>query len=161
MSDPINVRTLAPGTRIVTTDGAVAEIVSNPADGVWLFARYIESPGDPALVGHWLVEAVTGLVTTRGVPLLPGAAELLAEVAAAGVARALVTSAQRRFMTAVLAATGLEFALTVCGEDVSRGKPDPEPYLRDTFADGFAFLKLEAEGARGNPTQDLVLLRRD
>jgi HAD superfamily hydrolase (TIGR01509 family) len=87
-------------------------------------------PADPALVGHWLVEAVTGLVTTRGVPLLPGAAELLAEVAAAGVARALVTSAQRRFMTAVLAATGLEFALTVCGEDVSRGKPDPEPYLR-------------------------------
>ena len=52
MSDPINVRTLAPGTRIVTTDGAVAEIVSNPADGVWLFARYIESPGDPALVGQ-------------------------------------------------------------------------------------------------------------
>jgi SAM-dependent methyltransferase len=37
----------------------------------------------------------------------------------------------------------------------------PEPYLRDTFADGFAFLELEAEGARGNPTQDLVLLRRN
>jgi hypothetical protein len=52
MSDPINVRTLAPGTRIVTADGAVAEIVSNPADGVWLFARYIESPGHPALVGQ-------------------------------------------------------------------------------------------------------------
>jgi hypothetical protein len=52
MSDPINVRTLAPGTRVVTVDGAVAEVVSNPADGVWLFARYIESPGDPALVGQ-------------------------------------------------------------------------------------------------------------
>jgi hypothetical protein len=37
----------------------------------------------------------------------------------------------------------------------------PESYLRDTFADGFAFLELEAEGARGNPTQDLVLLRKD
>jgi SAM-dependent methyltransferase len=37
----------------------------------------------------------------------------------------------------------------------------PEPYLRDTFADGFAFLELEAEGARGNPTQDLVLLRKN
>jgi HAD superfamily hydrolase (TIGR01509 family) len=86
-------------------------------------------PADPAQVGHWLVEAVTGLVTARGVPLLPGAAELLAEVAAAGVAHALVTSAQRRFMTAVLAATGLEFGVTVCGEDVRAGKPDPEPYL--------------------------------
>ncbi|MGD9617901.1 MAG: hypothetical protein AB7H90_21190 [Alphaproteobacteria bacterium] len=52
MSDPINVRMLVPGTRIVLTDGAVAEIVSNPEDGVWLFARYIESPRDPALIGQ-------------------------------------------------------------------------------------------------------------
>jgi SAM-dependent methyltransferase len=37
----------------------------------------------------------------------------------------------------------------------------PETYLRDTFADGFTFLELEAEGARGNPTQDLVLLRKE
>ena len=36
----------------------------------------------------------------------------------------------------------------------------PERYLRDTFAEGFAFLELEAEGARGNPTQDLVLLQK-
>jgi hypothetical protein len=52
MSDPINVRTLTPGTRVALVDGAVAEIVSNPADGVWLFARYVESPRDPALVGQ-------------------------------------------------------------------------------------------------------------
>jgi SAM-dependent methyltransferase len=37
----------------------------------------------------------------------------------------------------------------------------PERYLRETFADGFAFLELEPEGARGNPTQDLVLLRKE
>jgi SAM-dependent methyltransferase len=37
----------------------------------------------------------------------------------------------------------------------------PEAYLRHTFAQGFAFLELEAEGARGNPTQDLVLLRKE
>ena len=37
----------------------------------------------------------------------------------------------------------------------------PERYLRDTFANGFAFVALEPEGARGNPTQDLVLLRKD
>jgi hypothetical protein len=52
VSDPINIRTLTPGTRIVLADGAVAEIVSNPADGVWLFARYLEAPRDPALVGQ-------------------------------------------------------------------------------------------------------------
>jgi hypothetical protein len=33
------------------TDGATAEIVSNPLDGVWLFARYLTSPDDPARVG--------------------------------------------------------------------------------------------------------------
>ena len=37
----------------------------------------------------------------------------------------------------------------------------PERYLRETFADGFSFLELEPEGARGNPTQDLVLLRKE
>ena len=37
----------------------------------------------------------------------------------------------------------------------------PERYLRETFADGFTFLELEPEGARGNPTQDLVLLRKE
>jgi SAM-dependent methyltransferase len=36
----------------------------------------------------------------------------------------------------------------------------PERYLRDTFANGFASVELEPEGARGNPTQDLVLLRK-
>lgn len=52
MSDPINIRDLPPGTRVALMDGAVAEVVSNPADGVWIFARYIESPRDPALVGQ-------------------------------------------------------------------------------------------------------------
>jgi SAM-dependent methyltransferase len=36
----------------------------------------------------------------------------------------------------------------------------PERFLRETFAQGFAFVELEPEGARGNPTQDLVLLRK-
>ena len=51
MSDPVNIRQIAPGTKIALVDGAVAEIVSNPADGVWVFARYLSSPGDPARVG--------------------------------------------------------------------------------------------------------------
>jgi SAM-dependent methyltransferase len=37
----------------------------------------------------------------------------------------------------------------------------PEHYLRETFAEGFSFIELEPEGARGNPTQDLVLLRKN
>ena len=52
MSAPINVRGLAPGTSVVLADGAEAEIVTNPGDGVWLLARYLSSPRDPALVGQ-------------------------------------------------------------------------------------------------------------
>jgi hypothetical protein len=52
MSEPVNIRALTPGTQITLADGAVAEIVSNPADGVWVFARYVQSPRDPALVGQ-------------------------------------------------------------------------------------------------------------
>jgi SAM-dependent methyltransferase len=36
----------------------------------------------------------------------------------------------------------------------------PEQYLRETLALGFELEKLDPEGARGNPTQDLVVLRR-
>jgi hypothetical protein len=51
MTEPINIRTLVPGTQIALVDGATAEIVSNPADGVWVFARYLSAPEDPARVG--------------------------------------------------------------------------------------------------------------
>jgi hypothetical protein len=48
----INVRDLAPGTSVVLADGAEAEIVTNPGDGMWLVARYLSSPRDPTLVGQ-------------------------------------------------------------------------------------------------------------
>jgi HAD superfamily hydrolase (TIGR01509 family) len=87
-------------------------------------------PAEPEQVGRWLLDTMAALVAERGVPLMPGAAELLAEIAAAGIPRALVTSAQRQIMDAVIASTDLGFGVTVCAEDVSRGKPDAEPYLR-------------------------------
>jgi hypothetical protein len=52
MSDPVNVRSLAVGTRVMLGSGAEVEIVSNPGDGVWLFARYLSSADDPAMVGQ-------------------------------------------------------------------------------------------------------------
>src|SRR5947207_2654032 len=87
-------------------------------------------PAEPAQIGAWLLDTMAGLVADRGVPLMAGAAELLATLAAAEIPQALVTSAQRRIMDAVLASTGLAFGVTVCAEDVRRSKPDPEPYLR-------------------------------
>jgi hypothetical protein len=52
MSDPVNIRALAVGMRVVLSSGAEVEIVSNPGDGVWLFGRYHASTGDPTMVGE-------------------------------------------------------------------------------------------------------------
>ena len=51
MTEIVNTRLLTPGMRITLVDGAVAEVVSNPLDGVWVFARYLSSPEDPERIG--------------------------------------------------------------------------------------------------------------
>jgi len=40
------------GARLILASGATAEVVSNPGDGVWLFARYLTSTEDPTLIGQ-------------------------------------------------------------------------------------------------------------
>ena len=85
-------------------------------------------PAEPALVGTWLLlDTMATLIADRGVPLMPGAAGLLAELTAAGIPLALVTSAQRQIMDAVIARADLAFGTTVCAEDVSHSKPAPDP----------------------------------
>ena len=86
-------------------------------------------PAPAEAIGRWLMADVAERVHRDGVPLRPGARELLTAVAAAGLPRALVTSSERSFMDAVLASTGLRFDVLVCAEDVTATKPDPEPYL--------------------------------
>ncbi|MDT0305952.1 HAD family phosphatase [Streptomyces sp. DSM 44917] len=65
-----------------------------------------------------------------GVPLMPGARRLLAELAAHGVPAALVSATHRAVMDRMLAWLGPEnFALTVAGDELPRTKPHPDPYL--------------------------------
>ncbi|WP_307786169.1 HAD family phosphatase [Rathayibacter sp. SD072] len=61
----------------------------------------------------------------------PGALELLRGVAAAGIPQAIATTSSRRLASIVAAALAEHVVLAgvVTGEDVSRGKPHPEPYL--------------------------------
>jgi len=94
----------------------------------YLLARATR-PASRETVARWMVDGMVDLLTTRPVPVMPGARELLAEVAAAGVPYGLVTSSERPVMEAVLARLEVRFPVTVCGDDVSRSKPDPEPYL--------------------------------
>jgi HAD superfamily hydrolase (TIGR01509 family) len=64
------------------------------------------------------------------VPFFPGARELVRSLAAE-VPLAIASGALRREIEAILAAGRLReaFAAVVGADDVSRGKPDPEPYL--------------------------------
>lgn len=65
------------------------------------------------------------------VPARPGARELITFLREHGVPLALATSTYRHLTDAKLRNTGLAdaFAVTVCGDEVSRGKPHPDPYL--------------------------------
>jgi len=65
----------------------------------------------------------------EGVATLPGAAEAMEALAATGRV-AVVTSAIGRIATARLGQTGLLRCPVVSADDVTRGKPDPEPFRR-------------------------------
>ena len=54
-------------------------------------------------VADWLIGGMAELLAEREVAVMPGAIDLLAEVRAAGIPRALVTSSERVIMDAVLA----------------------------------------------------------
>ncbi|MFF9584822.1 HAD family hydrolase [Streptomyces achromogenes] len=65
-----------------------------------------------------------------GLPLMPGAARLLAELHAHEIPTALVSASHRRIIDRVLSVLGPHhFTLSVAGDEVSRTKPFPDPYL--------------------------------
>jgi HAD superfamily hydrolase (TIGR01509 family) len=69
-------------------------------------------------------------VVSGGLTWCPGARELLAEQSEAGVPAALVTMSYRRLAQAVVDALPAgTFGAVVVGDEVTRGKPHPEPYL--------------------------------
>jgi HAD superfamily hydrolase (TIGR01509 family) len=67
----------------------------------------------------------------HSLPWRPGALELLMELKQAGVKTALVTMSMRRMALAVVEAIPFQaFDVVVAGDDVTHGKPHPEPYLK-------------------------------
>jgi HAD superfamily hydrolase (TIGR01509 family) len=70
-------------------------------------------------------------------PLQPGVRELIDELDAAGVPRALVSSSARVLIEAVLDGLApLSFDVVVAGDEVIQHKPHPEPYLTAAAALG-------------------------
>ncbi|WP_418277984.1 HAD family hydrolase [Isoptericola jiangsuensis] len=81
----------------------------------------------PRIVDH-LLGKVRAQVAHE-VPWRPGALDLLDAVVAAGVPCAMVTMSYSVLADAVAAQVPGAFTTLVTGDQVSRGKPDPEPYL--------------------------------
>ncbi len=96
-------------------------------------ARVIARKGGVPLPAEEIVEVLLdGVVARVGghVPWRPGALELLESLVAAGVPNALVTMSYRRLAEVVVGALPAgRFAVLVTGDEVSRGKPYPDPYL--------------------------------
>ena len=68
-------------------------------------------------------------------PWKPGALPLLREAADTNLPRALVTASWRRLVDVLVERINVDvgaraFSLEVAGDEVSNGKPDPEPYLK-------------------------------
>jgi len=81
------------------------------------------------------------------VPWLPGARELVLGLERAGLPLAIASGALRAEIEAILSAGGLRgaFRAVVGAEDVTSGKPHPEPYLR-----ALAALAATATGLRAS-----------
>jgi HAD superfamily hydrolase (TIGR01509 family) len=78
-----------------------------------------------------LTDDVMNTLAVEGVPFRPGAREMLAALRAAGVRTALVTMSMRRMATTIVDLIDFDaFDLVVAGDDVSRPKPFPDPYLQ-------------------------------
>ncbi len=105
-------------------------------------ARILQGAG-VRMPEHAIVDRLTADVMTRladdGVPFRPGARELLFALREAGVRTALVTMSLRRMATHVADLIDFDaFDVIVAGDDASRPKPFPDPYLQACSALGVA-----------------------
>jgi HAD superfamily hydrolase (TIGR01509 family) len=119
----------------VISDEVRTALVGSSADNTikTIFADLGLDP-DPAAMAEadrWLHDHTGELFATHGLPWCDGARELLDALAAERVPLALVTNTQRALTEQALDSIGRHyFAVTVCGDEVPRGKPEPDPYQR-------------------------------
>ncbi|WP_197514854.1 HAD family phosphatase [Mycobacterium sp. 852013-50091_SCH5140682] len=122
-------RRLADRHGIVWTNADNLKVVGQSMEFV---ARTLQQSGVQRSISaiiRCLVEDVSEAIQTS-IPWLPCAESLLGDLARSGIPCALVTMAHKPIphLVAAAAAPGT-FAAVIAGDDVGRGKPDPEPYL--------------------------------
>jgi HAD superfamily hydrolase (TIGR01509 family) len=113
-------------------DELKAQVVGTRIDvSVPTILRWYGVEPTPELVAEttsWLMARMVDLFSAE-VRVLPGVTDLLAELTHDEIPMALVSSSYRVLVDAVLSHGLGPFAVTVAGDEVSHGKPAPEPYL--------------------------------
>jgi len=85
----------------------------------------------PAEIEDEMLAAVIAQIAESGVTWMPGALELVAACNEASVPTGLVTMSYRNLADAVVGAMPRgRFDTVVTGDEVTRGKPAPDPYLK-------------------------------
>jgi HAD superfamily hydrolase (TIGR01509 family) len=110
----------------VLTDAVRTEMIGGSSAFTMALVDRHYGPIDRREGSAWLDARVKELYTD-GVVWRPGAAELLETVRAAGIPLALVTNTNRPLVDVLLGMLG-RFDVVICGDEVERGKPDPQPY---------------------------------
>jgi HAD superfamily hydrolase (TIGR01509 family) len=117
----------------LSAEAREAMVGSNMARSLALMFDDLGLDRDPeriAQAGRYLTDR-TGELFAAGLEWRPGALDALRVVRAAGWPTALVTNTLRSLTEKALDSIGREhFTVTVCGDEVPHGKPDPDPYLR-------------------------------
>jgi HAD superfamily hydrolase (TIGR01509 family) len=108
----------------------VGSTAANTIRTIYTDLGLVHDPVAMAESGRWLHDYTAGLFDA-GIPFCDGAKELLEALAAEGTRMALVTNTQRFLTDRALDSIGRHyFSVTVCGDEVPRGKPAPDPYQR-------------------------------
>lgn len=125
-------RPLTPEIRALTIGGTLTGTIR-------ICANYAGLPINASMIDQWtqwmmstMEELFSGELHFR-----PGVPELLAQASEAGVPMALITNTHRRLTTVALASIHRTlgddiFALTLCSDEVSQGKPAPDIYEEAT-----------------------------
>jgi HAD superfamily hydrolase (TIGR01509 family) len=101
-----------------------------------IMREQVPLPYEPAEIVEMLLDGVVARVR-ESVPWRPGARELLLALQEAGVPCGLVTMSYQRFVAPILEHLPPgAFQAVITGDQVTNGKPHPEPYLAGAAALG-------------------------
>ena len=122
---------------VLSEAGRAATIGTSSVQTMEIFRADLGRPDLDPVEGNAFLYARMAELYAIGMPWRPGARELIDLVRAAGVPTALVTNTARPLVDVALRSLDKSrFDAVVCGDEVARTKPHPDPYLTAAAALG-------------------------